>query len=601
MARIDKEALEAKAVELVRKEVSTWEDAVCFVTERVAFQMRNLIRLLRKNFFGIFDEPTDPVTGQKKIFIPLTESTIEAVVKNIDLDTKDINFRAKKKNALGVTKLVRSIVRHELDEMGFGEKLDVFERQLAIDGTAVWKTYEKKKGEMEVCQVDLLNIYIDPSAESIQKAYRFTERSLMSLDDAQGQTEWLHPKDVVAQENLSTSDPRLSGTISTASGSKWVDAYEMWGKIPKSLITGNDEDENKEVDGHIIVTGLERKGNAKCQLVEENKKGKKPYEEAWYTRVNGRWYGRGVAEKLMMLQIWMNEVANTRRNRQRVSQLGLFKIRRGANITPQMVSRLATSGAILVNDPRDIEQLVINDVPMSSYKEEEVINNWSQRTTSSFDISAGESLPASTPATNAAIQNQNAQSTFVLIKEQVGMFLQRWLKNHVIPILQKKLTKDEIYRLTGDIADLSIMDQQMVDTQIAEIVKNANARGIPLDTMQLLMVREAALERARRSGADRFVNYDKEMELSDYDVQVYITNEEMDKGVLTRNLLDALRLAPQFQEEIIKQVFDIMGLDTINLNKPNQMQLAPGQPQMGQPMPMMNPQEQVTQANTVNA
>lgn len=570
--------------------------------------MRPLIRLLRKNFFGIFDEPVDPTTGIKKVFLPLTEATIETVVKNIDLDTKDINFRAKKKNAIGTTHLVRSITRNRLDEIFFGEKLDKLERQLGIDGTAVWKTIETKEGgrvSIDVRQVDLLNIYIDPTADSIQEAYRFTERSLMFQEAAKKQKGWLHADLVVAQENLAPSDPKLDLGLGNGGTSKFVDAYEMWGKIPKSLITGDDEDDNEEVDGHIIVTGLERKGNALCQLVEENKKGLKPYEEAWYTRVNGRWYGRGIAEKLMMLQLWMNEVVNTRRNRARVSQLGLFKIRRGSNITPQMISRLVSSGAVLVNDPKDIEQFVINDVPVSAYKEEETINNWAQRTTSSFDISAGEQLPASTPATNAAIQNQNAQSTFVLIKEQIGMFLQRWLKRHVVPILQKGLTKGEVYRLTGEPNDLSVLDECHIDTQLAKMLEAANQRGIPLDPQNVMMTRDAVLQGIRQSGADRFVKYDKEVNLTDYDVQVYITNEEMDKGVLTQNLLAALKLAPQYADQIVRYVFDAMGLDTISLDKPQapQQMMGQGTPMgapTGGPMPMgQNPQSQVTEANTI--
>lgn len=122
--------LELEALRIIKSEKTEWETGTAFVTEKVAFQMRNLIRQLRKNYWGIFDNPTDPTTGRKKIWVPLTESLVESVVKNIDLDTKDIQFKAKRPEAIGFTSLVRSIVKVRLDQINFGEKLDELERIL---------------------------------------------------------------------------------------------------------------------------------------------------------------------------------------------------------------------------------------------------------------------------------------------------------------------------------------------------------------------------------------------------------------------------------------------------------------------------------------
>jgi hypothetical protein len=91
--------IETLACGIVDREVTAWETGTAFITDRVAFQMRNLTRLLRKNYWGAFDEPVDPQTGRRKIWHPLTEYLVEAAVKNIDLDTKDIDFRAKKSSA----------------------------------------------------------------------------------------------------------------------------------------------------------------------------------------------------------------------------------------------------------------------------------------------------------------------------------------------------------------------------------------------------------------------------------------------------------------------------------------------------------------------
>jgi len=107
----------------------------------------------------------------------------------------------------------------------------------------------------------------------------------------------------------------------------------------------------------------------------------------------------------------------------------LFLIRKGAGITPQMLSRLAANGAISVtNLETDIKQLPMDKSLEAFYDEEQNIYQWAQRYTGATDVINGEPLPASTPATNATIQNNAAKSRFTLAQEGIGMFLQRWLK-----------------------------------------------------------------------------------------------------------------------------------------------------------------------------
>jgi hypothetical protein len=84
-----------EAVDLVKRDVTAYEDSVAFVTEDVAFHIKSLIRRLRKNYWGIFEQPKDPVTKRDKVWVPLTQVTVDDAVKNYDLDQKDINFRAK--------------------------------------------------------------------------------------------------------------------------------------------------------------------------------------------------------------------------------------------------------------------------------------------------------------------------------------------------------------------------------------------------------------------------------------------------------------------------------------------------------------------------
>lgn len=561
------EEIYARAIDIVRSEKQRWEIATAFITDRVSFKMRELIRILRKNYYGVFDQPKDPFTGLEKIWYPLTETQVEAVVKNIDLDQKDINFRSKTPNGYGITDLTRAAVREKLSKIGFGQKLDDFERILAIDGTAVWKTYEADK-KLIVQPVDLLNIYLDPTTPSIQEAYRFTERTLMFPEEMKQMKGWLNTDGL--EKNVPEGVPRIDpyfparGNNGAFSNVKMWDTYEMWGKFPKSLITGKKEDDDVEVDGRIVVSGIDSPGKERCHLIERNTKKDaegnflKPYEECWYTRVPNRWYGRGVAEKLLTLQIYANLVFNVRINRSRVSQLGLYKIRKGSGITPQMLSRLPSNGGIVLQNMDDLEQFAMQGVDPTSYKDEEVINSISERLTNAFQVATGEGLPSSTPATNAALQSAAANSGFSMIRDGLGGFLERWTDRQALPIIAKQLKIDDIVRITADDESFKELADRVIASKAQEALDEAFEQGFIPSEQELMDAMDDAREKLTKS--DMFVKLVQEVVADQLETQVFVTNEQMDVGVTVQNLVSILPMAPEYREAIVRQTFDLMGL-----------------------------------------
>lgn len=580
-------------LEYVRSRITQWEDETAFVTDKVAFNMRNLIRQLRKNYWGVFDAPIDPTTGRKKTWVPLTESIVEAVVKNIDLDTKDINIRAKRPDSVGISSLVRTIVKNKLDKLNFGEMLDITERSLAIDGTVVWKTFEgfdekSKQKSVKVNRVDLLNCYIDPTAESIQKTEVFIERAVMDKQELMSYDAWNNKQLVKEFDNVHKTERDLNYT--TTSTGQSVEVFEAWGLLP----IGKD---GEMVEGHAVIANI--MNDPVVMLVEKNEKGLKPYEECWYRRMPGRWYGRGIAEMVMMLQLWVNTIVNIRINRARVSQLGIFKVKKGAGVTPQMLSRLASNGAITVNSMDDIEQFVMQEASQASYNDEQVVQSWSERVTHAFEVVTGEALPSSTPATNAIIQNQNAQSSFTMIKEGLGMFLQRWLEDHALPIIAKTIKKGDIVRMTGDNYELQKMDERIANNLLFKKLEQLQAEGKFFDEQQVQQEKNRILDKLKKSGEDRFIKLLREVDFSEFDVEVYVTNEEVDKNVLVQNLFTALQLAPEHKDAVMEQIFDLMGLDVNQLKGKEQIQVQPQQqlqavtPQV----PNQNPQEIIQAAN----
>lgn len=615
--------IESQASELIRREKGAWDTGVAFITDKVAFQMRNVIRLLRKNYWGVFEELTDPVTGRRKIWIPLTEYLVEAAVKNIDLDTKDIDFRSKKAESQAFKTVLRQAVRDYLEKINFGELLDMSERQGSIDGTFVWKTYEEtdEKGKKRLCVklVDLLNFYIDPTVDSIREAESVIERSLMLPEEIAKMNGWmnttLNGEPLSGTNMFNRYDAQMPYVPSTTQGQVKVrEVFERWGKMEKYLITGNRDDKKVQVEGHIVASS--NASDWVVHLIEENIKtfpdGSpwRPYEECWYSKIHGRWYGKGIAEKVMWLQLYLNTIMGIRINRAFVQQLGLFKIRAGSNITPQMISRLLANGALKVTDlDKDIAPLEMPETGLQeSYLDEKNIINWGQMVTSLFDPVTGQNMPSDTTATGAAIQNQGSISQFNLIKEGLGMFLARWLRYHALPFITKQLKLGDVVRITGEWGEIAQIDEWNVNRELIDHIEKQTKKNKLVNPQQIAFERQRAMAKTEKMGLDRFITVDKKFDPVDWDVEIVITNEEINKPVLMQNLVSMLGMVPpNLQGGIVREIFDLVGLDPYQLqtaqNGPLAQQPQPqGQPSpQGQPQPAANMQRAVTQPNTINA
>lgn len=564
--------IEAKCIAIVDQERVNWEEAVSFITPKVAFRMRELIRILRKNYWGVFDMPIDKNTNREKLWLNMAMSIVETWVKNIDLDTKDINFRARTEDGINITELTRLVVKEYLDKMYFGETLDADERTVLIDGTLVWKSWQDNSTGKPVLRrrtVDLLNFYIDPTEENIQTAYRITERGLMVASDLQRMTGWLNTTNdkgdaLPGSQILNRADGSRRSNFGTRMTGDYRDVWETWGKIPKWVTTGDKKapDAFDEIEGHIVISGLEAP-EPTLHLVEENKNKDsfgntiKPYEEWRAAKITGRWYGIGVVERILSLQEYLNTLVNTRVNRHYVSQLGLFKIKKGKGITPNMLSRLAANGAIQVTDMDDIEPLNMPPDDGTSYRDEETIKYWAQQISSAMPISNGEIMPSSASATANSIASTSAKSAYTLFKEGMGMFIERWIDRGALPVIAKTVDIGDVVRLFKEDDNFS----DIVDNMAYNIVQEHLNKSEVVPTMDEVMKEVDKVKTHLLGKKSIFIKAIQKIMTDGVETKVHITNEDLDSSVTIQNLMQLMQIPPeQRSDPIVGQIYDLMGL-----------------------------------------
>ena len=598
-----------EAINIVRQEVENYDEGLFFINENVAFAMRPLIRKLRKNYWGVFDkDPKDQLTNKDKIWVPLTRLIVDSVRKNADVDSKDWRTIAKRGKRFGVVTLVRNFLRDWAERTYFGEVLNRSILTICIDGTAVWKTrkvVDAGKTYIRRTDVDLLNIFIDPTADSIQDAYRFTERVLMTPEQVMSM-DWMNVENVKGQKNLHKTEKDLMHSYDTGS---YVDVYEMWGMIPEYLITGKKykRKENKNVPGRVVISGLQT-GDARCHVIERNTERDtegniiKPYEEAWYIKVPGRWYGVGPAEMVMNLQDWINRVVNLRIKKNTNASLGLFKVRKNAGVTQQQLTNLVSSGVIKLNQMDDLENLRVDEAGQASYQDEDTAKSWAFEVTSTNQAVRGAPLPASATATSAVIEDRNSKSAFILVKEAVGMFVERWHNRHFIkhvPALMRQ-NKDDV-RIYASYEEMErVREEVIASVALYELEKAIKNGRVP--SREELDREIAKLERSLRSEGDLFFKSLGNIVANQIETRFIFTNEELDVSVMTRNLIDLANLIPPEAAEA-RNDFVATAMDLLGVEVPQSLLNPIARPQAQQPQQPIPTQlgEQVAANNMDNA
>jgi hypothetical protein len=561
---------EKEIIRIVTDEVSQWKNGDVWVTDNVKYQMKEIVQKSRKNYLGKFDEPLDEITGKKKIFVPLTEDMVETFVKNIDLDSADINIKTTNPNGYSAAVILRYLLNYFMRRNYFGELLNDMIRLFCTDGTIVIKTLKNysKKIKSQVVKnkiVDTTNFFIDPQEDNIQDAGSVIERNVLKVSEAK-EYPWDNLDYLKGFNNISKINSIYGINSATNSEVPYSEVYERWGDLPGRLIPGYKGNKNDWVPSIVIVSNIYR--GPVVHKVIINEKGIKPYEECRFRKVFGRWHGRGIGEILATLQSYLNEVINLRLNKARISQIGLFKVRKGSGITQQLLSSLVSGGVVPVTRMDDIQELATSDVKGSSYNDEENAYRWGQRTTGAWDVGRGESLPSSMPATTAVIQERGMRSGMDLVQENLGMFLSRLFERHIIPLMLETIKDEEVISIVGSPEELKEIDKNYVNNVINKQILNHLIKNKEFPKPDFIEhLRGLYEENLKKFQKTRYFKVKKKMlEGWQYEVQVFVTGESFNKAVMVQQLNEMLLGYSKLPganldiDAIMKEILDLMGL-----------------------------------------
>lgn len=549
---------EREAITILLQEKSNWQEGTVWITPKVTFDTKKMVEKCRKNYFGIFNEANDPMTNRQKIFIPFTEWVIESILKNIDIDTKDITVKAKNPSAYAVADIYRYVIRKKLDDINFGQIINKLLKRVCIDGTGFLKIF-KDNGKLGIYVIDRLNMMYDPSAETLDQSSGIIERNVLTLPEFQEYKNWDNVGVVKGTTTLDRTGFDLASKANIRTTVPYVEVFERYGYVPKWIVTDDeaDKDSNEYVYALIIASGLSSQNQTVIHLIKEVSG--HPYQEFKFKEVPNRLDGRGPAEMLMNIQAYINEVVNTRLNAGRMVHQKLWKIR--GNVTPQQLSNFFATAAIKLDANSDIEMVNTGSIDPSSYRDEEQAYFWGNQVTQSVD----DQTQGGNTATEALIGQQAANKAYNLRIEDIFLNLEKAFAEKIVPIINKELSKEEIIRITGDVKDIKRMDEKLAKNYVYNTL-NKEMKEKGMMSLQSTEEVEAAIDsiasEMENMGEDRPIPKFDELFDTKYDIKITITDETINKATIAQALQNIMGIAAQAGkpiEPIMSELFDTLG------------------------------------------
>lgn len=287
------------------------------------------------------------------------------------------------------------------------EELEAGAHSGLLHGTGIWKAYWRKKHGYLCPKLEFVerkHIFVDPSLRrpDIRRAKYVIHRMVVSarqLDKMRGvpgyknipSFEELKKLGVEPREEVPRSSIEANGTsYSSMSNMSEFDAPER--EKAHSIDPANTPLELLEyVNDDFIWTVLQRK-----ILIREDKnpKSKVRYFNTYFERRPGQFDGIGIAQLNGNEQLLQQGLINLQLDYMQLSAHGMFKIRRGSSIMPQM-TRVRPGGSIYVDNMEDVDIIKLPPVDPQLFQTVEASDQRASRRSGANEVAVQGAFPQS--------------------------------------------------------------------------------------------------------------------------------------------------------------------------------------------------------------
>lgn len=574
----------------IQQEVQSYLTEVVNISENHDFSQAKLtyrISLFENKIYpgGKFDKQDN-----YKYWFDMISPAVDAEIKNIDFDTKNIEVYSAGKNDELPNIITNLKIKEYLRETGQAEEINS-----AIEEGAGWGNIAWKKIKKGYERVDLRNFYVINQTAFDLDQTPVIERHQLSSSDLRAKKEiYANVSDVLKQcgSNSYKTTVETQGKDTTT---PYYEVFERNGEVCLKDLKETQGEKPKDGDEDIYVWAKVVAAGVKGSLAgidikyvlfaeETGDLNSDIYKEYHRGRYKGRWWREGLFELLFDIQVRGNQIGN------QIAR-GLEYASRTIFYSPDKLVYQNILGDLKNGDIIKTQSLQQVNVRMEGF--DQLIGDWNRlvalrnEIANSREIVTGENSPGQ-PFRLGALLNQNANKLFDFIREKLGVPFSAIFQNWIIPELVRDITGQEVLRLTGDKDMLNRLCMLVVNDWY---ISNLLALGPHTDQMADMIRGQKLAELQARpqllmSGLKAvFKNYKPR-------ASVDITGEHLnlDADLQTLGSFAAMEADPVRRTALIEIMLKKKGIDVGGLPKspPQALQSGPA------PTPQASPVEQPT-------
>jgi hypothetical protein len=519
-----------------------------------------------------------------RLFLDILSFRAELASKFLNVDTKDFRFISKKSDLLSELKtfLFEQEAKLWFKNKNFPAILNQIAEELPVFGSVVIK---KVKRNIEI--VDLMRLILDPTVDKIRdssyiiQVHYLTETQLRNMADVWDSDEI----DKLIRFGKKVPKETIEGNkdvSSTSDNNLYYKIYERYGEVPLSFITDKETDSDKIVRSLFVVSDLKeiyhdnkKIGDTGIVLFRSKWNKEYPFLDVHYSKIKGRWLGRGVYEILFDVQERINELANLKRLSMAISSMHIFQ-KAGPSPLKNILTSIENGDIIRVDDGL-ISPVANEERNLAAFQsEEQRYDLYADRISFAHDAIRGESLPATTPATNALIMERGASSVYLFKRENLTIFLKNMFLEFILPEIKKDLTAEHIFRFAGDIQKINYLDDKIVEAETEKYVFDyLNNTGFYPEQNKIEEIKSKIKSQLKKYGVVRFLKINNGFYSDlEFDFDVIVDEESMNITALAQNIPAVLNflsvpdlLTNPVKKRLALKLFELFGLKPVELEK----------------------------------
>lgn len=568
------------------------------LSEHVVFDMNATINKIEAYLNSIHVKGSKDSQGRTKPFFNIGNSAANIWYRATDIDRKNVRIKASRTVSVIDAFLATVHVQNWMTKARFGRFLNEWGRVLARYGSAIVKFVEKD-GELNCSVMPWNRMIVDQIDFDSNPRIEVIELTEAQLRKRKGYDK----KMVETLCNARKTRTTLRGQKKD-NKSDYIKLYEIHGELSKTLLTGNEEDEDEYVQQiHVIsyVNGKE-KGTYEDYTLFSSEEKLDPFMITHLIKEDGRTLAIGAIEHLFQAQWMVNHTA--KQIKDHLDQASkLFYQTADPSFVGQNVTSAIENGDILIHAfNRPLTQ--VNNASHDIAALQSQTQMWKALGNEIVGIS--EAMLGAAPKSGTAWRQteallQESYSLFEVMTENKALDLEEMFRVRILPYIRRtKMSNADEIAATLELNDVEWVDSKYLKNfSIKEsnliLAKRVlkNEKITPEDQMMLTQSLQAGMKDSLRGlGNQRFFRpsevpgntWKKQFEDMEWDLEVDIVGEAKDYREAMATLNTALQtiMTPGYAENkqaqmIVGKILNLTGtMSPIELSSiPSPMQQKP--------------------------